>query len=105
VKAVVAPEPGVRGRLLDCEWDHPRSKRRTREVWRAGREVVAKLGLPRPFDPPEWTALRAIASSSDAPQPGAGHDAALDRLVAGILAGTSVVAPAGSAAPFVRVPS
>jgi hypothetical protein len=71
VKAVDAPEPAVRGRLLDWAWDHPRSKRRMREVWGAAREVAAKLGLPRPFDPPEWTALRAIASSADPPQPGA----------------------------------
>lgn len=71
MKAVDARDPAVRGRLLDWAWDHPRSKRRMREVWGAGREVAAKLGLPRPFDPPEWTALRAIASSSDPPQPGA----------------------------------
>jgi hypothetical protein len=26
VKVVEAPEPGVRGRLVDWAWDHPRSK-------------------------------------------------------------------------------
>lgn len=76
MKAVDAPEPGVRGRLhnvLDAVTEDGRSRPRIR--------VGSAAGLD------------------------AGHDPALDRLVAGILAGTSVVAPAGSPAPFVRVSS
>jgi hypothetical protein len=42
-----------------------------REAWGAGREAAAKFRLPRPFDPPEWTALRVLASSADPPPPGA----------------------------------
>jgi hypothetical protein len=76
VKAVDAPEPGVRGRLhdvLDAVTQDGRSRPRIRAASAAGLDT--------------------------------GHDAALDRLVAHILAGTSVVAPARSAAPFVRVSS
>ena len=76
MKAVEAPEPGVGGRLLKVL------------------DAVTGDGRSGPR-------IRvASAAGLDA-----GHDAALDRLVAGILAGTSVVARAGSAAPFVRVPS
>jgi hypothetical protein len=62
-----APARSVRGRVLDWAWNHPRSKRRMREAWGVGREAVAKVGLPRPFDPPEWAALRRIAASADPP--------------------------------------
>jgi hypothetical protein len=66
-----APRSGVRARVLDWAWNHPRSKRRLREAWGLGREAAATLGLPRPFDPPEWTALRGIAASADPPPEGA----------------------------------
>jgi hypothetical protein len=66
-----AQQPGVRGRLLDWAWKHPHAKRMLREMWGTGREASAKVGLPRPFDPPEWKALRNIAASSDPPQFGA----------------------------------
>jgi hypothetical protein len=42
-----------------------------REVWGAGRETAAKVGLPRPFDPPEWKALHRIALTAKAPPLGA----------------------------------
>jgi hypothetical protein len=42
-----------------------------REVWGAGRETAARVGLPRPFDPPEWKALHQIAATASAPLPGA----------------------------------
>lgn len=81
MKAVDAPEPGARGRLLnvlDAVTEDGRSRPRIR---------VARIRV-------------APAAGRDA-----GHDAALDRLVTGILAGTPDVAPADSAAPFVRVSS
>lgn len=62
---------GLRGRVLDWAWTHPRWKRRMREVWGRGREAVGITGLPRPFDPPEWDALRSIARTADPPEPGA----------------------------------
>jgi hypothetical protein len=62
---------GLRGRVLDWAWTHPRWKRRMREVWGRGRETVAMTGLPRPFDPPEWGALRSIARTAEPPAPGA----------------------------------
>jgi hypothetical protein len=61
----------VRGRVLDWAWDHPRLKRRMREAWGIGRETAAALRLPKPFDPPEWTALRRIAASAAPPAPDA----------------------------------
>jgi hypothetical protein len=61
----------VRGRVLDWAWDHPRLKRRMREAWGIGRETAAAVHLPKPFDPPEWTALRRIAASATPPAPGA----------------------------------
>jgi hypothetical protein len=61
------PGPPLRGRVLDWAWNHPRSKRRIREAWGLGREAAASLKLPRPFDPPEWHALRAIAATAAAP--------------------------------------
>jgi hypothetical protein len=42
-----------------------------REVWGRSREVAAATGLPRPFDPPEWKALRRIAATASAPAAGA----------------------------------
>jgi hypothetical protein len=42
-----------------------------REVWGASRETAARFGLPRPFDPPEWKALRRIALTAAAPAPDA----------------------------------
>jgi len=63
--------PGVRGRVLDWAWRHPRWKRRMREVWGASRETAASVGLPRPFDPPEWKALHRIAVTATPPAPGA----------------------------------
>lgn len=57
----------VRGGVLDWAWNHPRAKRRMREAWGLGREASAAVGLPRPFDPPEWKALRGIAATADAP--------------------------------------
>ena len=62
---------GLRGRVLDWAWTHPRWKRRMREIWGSGREAVAITGLPRPFDPPEWDALRSIARTAEPPTPGA----------------------------------
>jgi hypothetical protein len=41
-----------------------------REVWGAGRETAARVGLPRPFDPPEWKALHRIAVTATTPLPG-----------------------------------
>jgi hypothetical protein len=38
-----------------------------REMWGVGREAAGLMGLPKPFDPPEWTALRQIAASASAP--------------------------------------
>jgi hypothetical protein len=61
----------MRGRVLDWAWDHPRWKRRLREVWGIGRETAGLAGLPKPFDPPEWTALRQIAASAAPPPPDA----------------------------------
>jgi hypothetical protein len=61
----------ARGRILDWAWTHPRWKRRMREAWGGVREAAAAIGLPRPFDPPEFSDLRRIAASADAPQPGA----------------------------------
>ena len=66
-----APGPGMRGRVLDWAWNHPRSKRRLRELWGIGREAAAAMGLPPPFDPPEWEALRTLATTADAPLAGA----------------------------------
>jgi hypothetical protein len=57
----------MRGKVLDWAWNHPRSKRRMREAWGIGREAIARVGLPKPFDPPEWQALRMIAASADPP--------------------------------------
>jgi hypothetical protein len=65
------PGRGIRGLVLDWAWRHPRSKRRMREVWGAAREAAAGVGLPRPFDPPEWTVLRRLALTASAPAPGA----------------------------------
>ena len=64
-----AREPGssARGRILDWAWNHPRSKRRLREGWGIGREAAGIVGLPRPFDPPEWRALRDIAATAVSP--------------------------------------
>jgi hypothetical protein len=62
------PRGGVRGRVLDWAWKHPRWKRRIREVWGRGREGAALIGLPRPFDPPEWAALRRLATSASPPE-------------------------------------
>ena len=62
-----SPRPGVRGRVLDWAWNHPRSKRRMREAWAFGRDAAAAIGLPQPFDPPEWAALRRIAATADPP--------------------------------------
>jgi hypothetical protein len=62
---------GLRGRVLDWAWTHPRWKRRMREVWGRGREAVAMTGLPRPFDPPEWNALRSIARTAEPALPDA----------------------------------
>lgn len=42
-----------------------------REAWGAGREVVGAVGLPKPFDPPEWKALRRLARTASKPGPGA----------------------------------
>jgi len=42
-----------------------------REVWGIGREVTGRAGLPRPFDPPEWQALRSIARTATPAAPGA----------------------------------
>ncbi len=42
-----------------------------REMWGRGREGAALVGLPPPFDPPEWTALRAIARTAETPSPDA----------------------------------
>ena len=42
-----------------------------REVWGAGRETAALVGLPKPFDPPEWKALHQIAVTATTPVPGA----------------------------------
>jgi hypothetical protein len=64
------PSPSVRRRMLDWAWNHPRWKRRMREAWGIGREAASAAGLPRPFDPPEWKALRSIAATSDPPSPG-----------------------------------
>ena len=61
------PGPPLRGRVLDWAWNHPRSKRRMREAWGVGREAAAALKLPRPFDPPEWKALRSIAATAAEP--------------------------------------
>lgn len=57
----------LRGAVLDWAWAHPRWKKRMREVWGAGRELCGRLGLPRPFDPPEFTDLRRLAASAAAP--------------------------------------
>ena len=62
---------GVRGRVLDWAWNHPRWKRRMREVWGRSREGAAVIGLPRPFDPPEWAALRRLAASASPVEPDA----------------------------------
>ena len=35
------PRPGVRRRVLDWAWNHPRWKRRMREAWGIGREAAA----------------------------------------------------------------
>jgi hypothetical protein len=61
--------PGVRGRVLDWLWNHPRAKRRVREVWGIQREATAAFGLPRAFDPPEWKALRGLAATAEPPSP------------------------------------
>jgi hypothetical protein len=57
--------------VLDWAWNHPRSKRRIRELWGVQREVAAAVGLQRPFDPPEWTALRSLAATATPPAPDA----------------------------------
>lgn len=62
---------GLRGRVLDWAWTHPRWKRRMREAWGRGREAAALTGLPRPFDPPEWNALRSIARTAEPALPDA----------------------------------
>jgi hypothetical protein len=65
------PGPGIRARVLDWAWNHPRSKRRIREVWGIQREAAAAVGLPRPLDPPEWAALRRLAATAEPPAPDA----------------------------------
>jgi hypothetical protein len=65
------PGAGIRGRVLDWAWNHPRWKRRLREIWGVGRELTAVAGLPRPFNPPEWRALRRISATAEAPAPDA----------------------------------
>jgi hypothetical protein len=67
VNAEETPDPGLRGRLLDWAWNHPRWKRRMREAWGSGREVAGALRVPRPFDPPEWKALRGLAATATPP--------------------------------------
>ncbi len=67
----VPPRGRVRGRVLDWAWRNPRWKRRMREVWGVGREAAGAIGLPRPFDPPEWNALRQLARTASPPAPGA----------------------------------
>jgi hypothetical protein len=62
---------GIRGRVLDWAWNHPRWKRRMREAWGIGRETAGRVGLPRPFDPPEWKTLRRIALTAAPAAPGA----------------------------------
>ncbi len=42
-----------------------------REAWGVGRETIGLAGLPKPFDPPEWAALRRIAATATPPAPGA----------------------------------
>jgi hypothetical protein len=42
-----------------------------REAWGMGRETAALVGLPKPFDPPEWATLREIAGSAAPPAPDA----------------------------------
>jgi hypothetical protein len=70
---VTADVPGanLRRRVLEWAWNRPRWKRRMRETWGLGREAAALVGLPRPFDPPEWAALRGIAATSQPPPSGA----------------------------------
>jgi hypothetical protein len=65
------PVPNLRGRVLEWAWNHPRSKRRMREAWGIARQATAAVGIPKPFDPPEWSALRRIAASADPPAAGA----------------------------------
>jgi hypothetical protein len=65
------PDPGVRAKVLDWAWNHPRWKRRLREAWGIEREAATAVGLPRLFDPPEWKALESIAATAEAPGPGA----------------------------------
>jgi hypothetical protein len=67
----IPPRLGVRGRVLDWAWRHPRWKRRMREIWGTSREAAARVGLPRPFDPPEWKALRQLALTASPPAPDA----------------------------------
>jgi hypothetical protein len=69
--SIEPPRRGVRGLVLDWAWRHPRWKRRMREAWGASREAAAGVGLPRPFDPPEWGALRRLALTAAAPAPDA----------------------------------
>jgi hypothetical protein len=57
----------MRARVLDWAWRHPRWKRRMREVWGVARESAASVGLPRPFDPPEFAQLRHLAMASVGP--------------------------------------
>jgi hypothetical protein len=67
----IAPAPGLRGKVLDWAWNHPRWKRRIREVWGIEREAASAVGLPRLLEPPEWDALRRLASTAQPPAPGA----------------------------------
>jgi hypothetical protein len=69
VTAANEPGPGIRGRVLDWAWNHPRSKRRIREVWGIQREATAAVGLPRAFDPPEFDTLRGLAATAAEPGP------------------------------------
>jgi hypothetical protein len=71
VTAGNSARPGVRARVLDWAWNHPRSKRRLREAWGIQREAAASVGLPRPFDPPEWAALRRLATTAEPSAPDA----------------------------------
>ena len=65
------PSNRMRGVLLDWAWNHPRWKRRLRETWGLGREAAGWVRLPRPFDPPEWLALRALARTAQPAESGA----------------------------------
>jgi hypothetical protein len=52
---------GFLNRIRKASFGHPRLKWLLREAWGATRLAAVRVGLPKPFEPPEFADLRAIS--------------------------------------------